>query len=357
MKCLEPIKLKNGLWVPCGKCVLCESQKRVERSVSVQIHVDAYGRMPLFIGLSYAPEYLPYRHTVSGRYWRGEEIISIVDDEERKRLVPSVYRPDVSAFLKSYKRVHNLKLVDNFTYFGCGEYGGEGDKYGVHRPHYHLIWFGDTFLEDLFDKDVHKAERWLAEFWQYGHVDICPAEWGGIHYVTKYVMKENKNVPDGAHDVFTIMGHGIGWNWLKTPQAEKIRQQYLYLQFNKSRIFADLGRISIPDNADVYERIEALKQQRDMLRPIMPDFRVRLPSGERAFLPRKLRRKVVGSFSSLNDNPFLVYQDIEQSIESYEYMLNNPGSERDQFTDQMERLNMYAMKIQQRIKRNKYPLK
>lgn len=356
MNCLDPIQLKNGLWVPCGKCLLCESQRRIERSVSVQMHVDAYGRMPLFITLTYSPEYLPYRHTVSGRYWRGEEVQSIVDDEERKRLVPCVYRRDVAAFLKSYKRVHNLKVSD-FTYFGCGEYGGDGDKYGVHRPHYHLIWFGDKFLEDLFEKDVHKAERWLAEFWQYGIVDICPAEWGGIHYVTKYVLKENQNTPDGAHEPFTIMGHGLGWNWLKTMQAEKIRQQYLYLQFNKQRIFDDLASMEAPIGADVYTQLDVLKNQRDYMRPLMPDFRVRLPSGERAFLPRKLRRKVLGSFSSLNDNPFLVYQDIEQSIESLEYVLNNQGSERDQYTDNIERLQMYANKIQQRINRNKSPFK
>lgn len=224
MDCLDPIHLKNGLWVPCGHCTLCESQSRIDKSVSVQIHVDSYDRMPLMIGLSYAPEYLPYRHVVSGRFWRANEITSIVDDEERKRLVPTVYRRDVSAFIKSYKRIHGL-YNDTFTYFGCGEYGGDGDAYGVHRPHYHLIWFGDTFLENLYDQDVHKAERWLAEFWQYGNVDICQAEWGGIHYVSKYCLKQNRNVPEGAHDCFTIVGKGIGCNWLKSVQAERIKLQ------------------------------------------------------------------------------------------------------------------------------------
>lgn len=351
MNCLKPIKLKNGLWVPCGHCVLCESQKRIEKSVAVQIHVDNYGRMPLFIGLSYAPEWLPYRHTVSGRYWRGNEITSIVDDEERSRLVPSVYRPDVSAFLKSYKRVHNLK-VDDFTYFGCGEYGGKGDAYGVHRPHYHLIWFGDKYLERLFDIDVHKAERWLAEFWQYGNVDICPAEWGGIHYTTKYCLKDQQNVPDGAHEVFTIMGHGIGWNWLKSLQAERIRQQYLYLQFNKERILEDVNDLSPKNDDDIYGILDALKNQRDYLQKIMPDFRITLPSGQRALLPRKLRRRVLGSFKSLNDNPFVIFENIVQSIDSYEYLLNNPETEKDQYTVNMERLTSYAIAIQQRIKRN-----
>lgn len=351
MNCLEPIHLKNGLWVPCGKCLLCESQKRVERSVCVQMHIEAYGKMPLFIGLSYAPEYLPYRHVVSGRYWRAAEVASVIDDEERQRFVPSVYRADVSAFLKAYKRVHNLKVSD-FTYFGCGEYGG---KY--QRPHYHLIWFGDELLENLFEKDVHKAERWLAEFWHYGNVDICPAEYGGIHYTTKYCLKEEQTVPDGAHPCFTIMGHGIGWNWLKTAHAEKIRQQYLYLQYNKDRIFDDLGSIDVPLDADIYTRLDLLKQQRDYLRPLMPDFRVRLPSGQRALLPRKLRRKVIGSFNVLKENPFLIYQDIEQSIESYEYLLNNPDSDKDQYTEHMEQLTGYAIKIQQRINRNKSKFK
>lgn len=356
MNCLDPIHLKNGLWVPCGHCLLCESYKRIEKSVCVQMHVDNYGRMPLFIGLTYAPEWLPYRHTVSGRYWRGAEVQSIVDDDERKRFVPSVYRADVSAFIKAYKRVHNL-TNDKFTYFGCGEYGDEGDAYGVHRPHYHLIWFGDTFLESLFDQDVQKAERWLAEFWQYGNVDICPAEWGGIHYTTKYCLKDHQNVPDGAHDVFTIMGQRLGYNWLNSLQAEQIRQQYLYLQFNKDRIFADLADMQPAHGADIYERLEALKVQRDYLQKIMPDFRITLPSGQRALLPRKLKRKVIGTFKSLFDNPFLVFEDIRQSIDSYEYLLDHPESDKDQYTDHMEKLTEYAIKIQQRINRNKRPLR
>ena len=303
--------------------------------------------MPLFIGLSYSPECLPYRHRVSGRYWRAIELASIDDDEERQRFVPSVYRSDVSAFLKSYKRIHGLKN-DKFTYFGCGEYGGKGDQYGLHRPHYHLIVFGDDFLYRLYDEDVHKAESWLAQFWGYGNVDINIAEWSGIHYVTKYCLKDQQNVPEGAHPVFTIMGKNIGNNWLKSMKAEKIRQQYLYLQYNKERIFRDIFSMLPTLDSDIYDKLDCYKKVRDYMRPIMPDFRVTLPSGKKAFLPRKLRRKVIGSFKSLADNPFILYQEICDLIDSYEFLLQHDSN--DQYTVNQDQLKMHAYSILKRVK-------
>lgn len=365
--------LKSGQLVPCGRCTLCQSSNRTEKSVLVQLHCESFDRMPLFIGLSYDPEHVPLyctcdtdkrldhaRQWSHARFYRKQDAdelnLSLRDDPSSpsytsRCLVPSLFRKDISSFLKSYKRSCGL-LNDQFTYFGCGEYG---DSY--YRPHYHLIWFGDTNLERLFDCSVHGAESWLAEFWHHGHVDINVAEWSGIHYVTKYCLKDNHNFPLGALPPFTIAGKGIGLRWLKTPQAERIRQQLLYCQFNRQKIFADID-LSDLDWSDAHQRVKLLKQWIDYLKPSMPDFRVTLPSGAKAVLPRKLKRILLGSYEHFKDNPIWLYTALNEMYETEVYLEDNKdldfGSDLSQAAQQREQR---ALRIQQRINRNKKPLR
>ena len=107
MECLKPIQLKNGYIVPCGKCTLCQSKIRTEKSVLVQLHCDSFDRMPLFIGLSYNDENLPRYctcpteqrldhapHGSHARFYRKDS----VEELKLSCTVPSLYRHDVSAY-------------------------------------------------------------------------------------------------------------------------------------------------------------------------------------------------------------------------------------------------------------------
>lgn len=375
MNCLKPIMLKSGQLVPCGKCVNCQSAVRTEKSVLVQLHCDAFDRMPLFIGFSYNDENLPLHCTCpvedrfdgaqrfsEPRFYRKADMnelnLSLRDDPSAPSytshcLVPSLFRKDISQFMKFYKRSCNL-LNDQFTYFGCGEYGQDAEY--TNRPHYHFIWFGDKNLERLYETSVHAAERWLAEFWQKGNVDINVAEWSGIHYVTKYCLKDINRVPDGAYPSFTIAGKGIGLPWLRSHQAEKIRQQLLYCQFNKEKIFQEID-LSVLDWKDHQHCAEQLKEYIDYLKPSMPDFTCILPSGKKAALPRKLRRILLGSYQHFKDNPIWLYQTLNEWYETECAFVHYAGLDKDYGQYSRELREQYALKIQQRINRNKFKVK
>ena len=356
MECLHPIMLKSGVLVPCGQCTLCQSAKRTEKSLLVQMHCEYFPNMPLFIGLSYDPENLPLYCTCStsdrldhapawseARFYNRQS----VDELNLSCTVPSLHRRDVSSFLKHYKRVCGL-TNDKFQYFGCGEYGDQYD-----RPHYHLIWFGDENLEKLYQSDVHSAERWLAEFWQKGHVDINVAEWSGIHYVTKYCLKDDQHFPDGAVPPFTISSNGLGLPWLKSDQAERIRQQLMYVQFNKDKIYSHID-LSCLDWKDHNHRIDQLKEMVEFLRPQMPDFKIILPSGNKGFLPRKLKRLLLGSFQHFKDSPIWLYSELQAWLETELYLRDNHQfDETNERSYGLQQMESHAYAINLRINRNK----
>lgn len=329
MNCIKPIMLKSGLLVPCGKCLLCQSQNRTEKSVLVQLHTESYTRMPLFLTLTYAPEYLP-------RLENGN---------------PTLCRSDLSAFIKKYKRDFALSC-DRLTYFGCGEYGDQEDA--TFRSHYHLIWFGDDRLHDLWLHDVHFAEDFMSDQWQHGFVDIEEANWARIHYVTKYVMKEEQQCPDGAVKPFCVTSNGIGNAWLKSMQAAKMRETLKILSYNADDIYEHICLSDINWH-DSRERLHYLRDAVSFLRPYMPDFRVTLPSGQKAFLPRKLRRKLIGSFEHFSDNPMWIYDFLSECLRTEEYLQVNGDYDRSHDIAQADEVRLARIqKIKDRISKKRF---
>ena len=132
--------LKSGISVPCGKCEVCRSDARNEWSIRLALHLQNCDRMPMFITLTYRDEDVPFVYSTPNNefFWnRGYPT--------HKDAMPSLYREDVSKFLKAYKRKYKLDN-ETFQYFGCGEYG---ENY--RRPHYHLLFFGDFQLYIPFE--------------------------------------------------------------------------------------------------------------------------------------------------------------------------------------------------------------
>lgn len=298
--CLSPVLLKSGFTVPCGKCLNCLSDRRNEWSIRLAIHVMACERMPLFLTLTYDDEHLP--HLLPD----GAVICGI----EGEGYPATLHRPHVSAFLKEYKRVHDLGN-DRFTYFGCGEYG-DADRF-TGRPHYHLLFFDDNRLYQLFDDDPFKAIQSVQSEWKHGFVHICIAGFDGIHYVSKYVLKQDHVEVQGLVEPFTIASKGLGMNFLKTQAAARIRSKMETL----INFFPEI--LSKMPDYDIYNE-NSLELAFNYWRKYVPDFRVILDDGRLVFLPRAIRRKLVGSFSKALDNPLWVYNHLKQLIDDIEYL-------------------------------------
>lgn len=325
MNCVKPIMLKSGILVPCGQCELCQSASRSEKSVLVQMHCEAYERMPLFIGLTYSPEQRPY--TKDGNV--------------------TLHRPHLSEFLKRYKRNYSL-TCERFTYVACGEYG---DSYG--NPHYHAIWFGDDSLHDLWLKDVHFAEDFLSDEWGHGFVDINEAKWSGIHYVTKYCLKDGQECPPGSVKPFFVSSNGIGMSWLKSEQAAKIRSQLRYLVKHSDELYSQIYLGDMNWN-DARDRINFIQQAIEQLRYYMPNFRIKLPSGQDAFVPRKLRRKLVGTFEHPLDNPMWMFNTLNELLETEKYLAQYGDYDSQHDVPMMQQNRIYHISlIRQRISQRK----
>lgn len=317
--CLKPIVLPSGYVVPCGKCEICRSDRRNEWSIRVQLQCKYEEHMPLMIGLDYAPEWLP------------------VDGNNN----PKLLREDVSSFIKAYKRKYHL-TNDKFVYYGCGEYGG---KRG--RPHYHIIFFGDQELYQLYFADEHLAHERLKPFWKYGRVWIGLAEWSGMHYVTKYVLKDLDSNFNSSVPSFTISSKGLGMNYLKSSDADEVRKKLQYLQYNKEYIYSHCP-VWDPGNKD------SLVESIDYFRPFVPDFKVELDNGKFVLLPRVIKRKLLGSYEHFKDNPLWLPVLLSQMLDMYNYLdmygdydLDHDNSHAyDSSVEKINRIRQRLIKIQ-----------
>lgn len=183
MKCPTP----NFVWphdkviaVPCGKCLICLSNKREDWSFRLmqeyKVSSSAY-----FITLTYSEKYLPSMG-VSKRHFQ--------------------------LYMKRLR-----KLVDKDTkypvrYYAVGEYGGE-----TKRPHYHAIIFNadEKSIRQawaFFNKVRNKVEP-------IGIVHVGNVTEASVAYVLKYVVQKYE-YPEGLNPSFSLMsrGHGLGANYL-----------------------------------------------------------------------------------------------------------------------------------------------
>lgn len=320
--CLNPITLKSGITVPCGKCQICQSNNRAQWSIRLAIHASYCDRMPMFICLTYDDDHLP----------RNAENI------------PELRREDISKFLKEYKRYYGL-TNDKFTYFGCGEYG---DTFG--RPHYHLLMFGDNDLYDLYFKDESLAKKRLERIWTNGFVSIGLAQWSGIHYVTKYILKEDLNEIKelGLQPPFLIASKGIGNSFLDSELAAKWKRDLAWLAYNRQDVFDNLPDFCLNDTRSIDNAI-------DYLRLYLPSFKLFLDDGRCVYLPRALRKRLVGVHEHFKDNPLWLYQSLVNLRRSIDYYQNygdyDMTHEKESWRDKLE--NRIA-RINRRLNKRKY---
>lgn len=119
-----------------------------------------------------------------------------------------------SDFQKFMKRLRKSLPGVKFSYYACGEYGGQ-----THRPHYHMLLFSDT------DYNVQS----ISDAWQLGSVHVGVVTSDSTAYTTKYINKNNwkkKHSRDDRIPEFSLMSKGLGDNYL-SPDVMKYHQSHI----------------------------------------------------------------------------------------------------------------------------------
>lgn len=300
--CFSPVQLKTGETVPCGHCLECLSRRRNDWSVRLQLHCSMYDRMPFFVTLTYKDEDVPLSTT------------------SQMTLNPK----DIQDFIKRLRNKFVLKDTD-FSYFGCGEYG---DQFG--RPHYHMIIFGFDKLAEIFDKSAILAEDVLEKIWTHGHVDVCVADYGGIHYTTKYVLKSQEDYFPGVVKPFVFASKGIGKSWLSSDECAALKKR-----FNKDAFNAICDQLPEIDWSTPQTIESSSAQILRQLQPYVMSFKVSTLEGEVVPLPRYYRKQIFGSFEDWRMNPLSYYNYVKSLHKRYKY-LNAFGSYDAQSVKTME---------------------
>jgi hypothetical protein len=194
MQCVSPLRIKStriandegvvGCFydVPCGKCVECLTNRRVQWSLRLQ---------------------LEQKNSYNSKF------VTLTYDEDHVKT--SLDKFDCQLFLKRLRHnitssgtylSKNLKVPENaLKYYLAGEYGSQ-----TKRPHYHAIMFNLPFSKnDLIEKV--ELRKLLLHSWGNGEVDIGNVTPASIHYVSGYIMEDVK-------DKFCLMSKGLGKGYL-----------------------------------------------------------------------------------------------------------------------------------------------
>lgn len=154
MKCYSTIKIRNPngdgtfINVPCGKCMACISNRRIDWTNRLEIELK-YSTSAYFITLTYDPDHIP----------------------ENGNLV----KKDVQDWLKRLrKKISPTKI----KYYLVGEYGTT-----TKRPHYHALIFN-------LPGDMTESYRLILNSWQNGLIHVGKVTSASIAYCTKYMIQK-----------------------------------------------------------------------------------------------------------------------------------------------------------------------
>lgn len=227
MRCSFPILAKNKegqvVSVPCGRCTACRVNYQQEWKARVAHELKAHENN-CWIMLSYddlhlSLQNLEYRD-LDGRF-------------------NSLEKREIILWKKRFqKELYPLKV----RFFGCGEYGGEGN-----RPHYHFAVFGLDKDHPIFKK-IYKDKRkgWWCRLdsWPYGNVwvdDEQPTPDVGS-YIAKYILKKHKgkdteeyynNLNVNPEFVSMSLKPGIGAGKIDDFAEHYMQQPFVYMRGHK----------------------------------------------------------------------------------------------------------------------------
>lgn len=171
--------------VPCGKCLACLSNKRMEWIFRLE-QEHKYSSSARFVTLTY--------------------------DEKHLRSDRSLCKKDVQLYMKRLRKAHGKG--SKIRYYLVGEYGEVSG-----RPHYHILLFNAL--------EQYLRTSWMDAKGQYiGIVHVGNVTQASIAYCTKYVIQRPEVMEDGREAPFALMsrGYGIGGRYLSDGMVQWHRE-------------------------------------------------------------------------------------------------------------------------------------
>lgn len=151
--------------------------------------------------------------------------VTLTYSDETVPLDGSLCKRDVTLFMKRLRKKTGKRL----RYMLVGEYGDQ-----THRPHYHLLLYGEDFKADRQlwrdGKNPLYTSKLLEETWGKGYAPIGELTFDSAAYVARYAMKKingkrktehyRRRTADCTWDLtpeFSVMSRkpGLGKAWLK----------------------------------------------------------------------------------------------------------------------------------------------
>lgn len=228
----------SPFYFSCGQCKSCRKTKRLQKATRI-VHEAAMHSRNCFLTLTYDNNHLPSNHSLDKahplaflRTWRKQ-----VRDENKCRFEQQQLR-----------------------YYLVGEYGEK-----THRPHYHIIVFGQDFADDRipWTSGENQPTTYRSEFaeliWKKGTIVIGDVNPASANYVTKYVTKiitgKQQAITYGARTPPFSSGStnpGLGKLWIEQYMSDVYPQDKLYIPGQKEPVQPP------PYYDDQYERREPI---------------------------------------------------------------------------------------------------
>lgn len=177
MRCISPIRLKTGIFVPCGRCNFCLQRRRLDWSFRLE-QENKISRTAQFLTLTYDEDHYPGQLV--------KEHIQLFYKKLRKE--------------NEKHRAHSYPRLRHYT---AGEYGPT-----TGRAHYHSILF------NVVDEVSPVA---IQRIWENGKVDFGKVTPASVAYVTKYVINRWDDYGGKIQPPFSLMSKRLGASYL-SPQ-------------------------------------------------------------------------------------------------------------------------------------------
>jgi hypothetical protein len=192
------------LKIPCGHCIGCKKEKARQWAVRASHEASLYDDNA-FITLTYNNEHLPQGQNCDECAKNSLEVFKAC---EGKYNYYTICQRDVTLFLKRLR-----DKLGKFRYFGCTEYGDDGE-----RPHAHILLFGLDFKDKQVltrDKNTGGAKYFISEtltdIWGKGYTLIAPVVYETAQYVAGYVYKKvGKKYQQYANRIFNYIDYQTG---------------------------------------------------------------------------------------------------------------------------------------------------
>lgn len=251
-----PLRVATYVYVPCGKCEACLSNRRNAWSFRLFQEMKN-SESGYFLTLTYDDDQIP------------TEFVNINGEIH---CVGVVKKKHIQDFLKRLRRsIEPFKI----RYFAVSEYGPKTD-----RPHYHMLLFNfPHLLKDKLDEYINSA-------WGFGFTRVDPINIARIQYVTSYCL-DSSTLPPYLPKNFMLCSRrpGLGSSYLDNsdirdyhsrnldnfgymPSTSKARKVKLP-RYYSDKLFSDIEKREISNKATEFhysKRVRLINKQKKWLR-------------------------------------------------------------------------------------------